>query len=203
MKKTVLFSSLLAVAWCVLLCTSCKDKPNGGDDADSLQTDSLNLPVQVADSTVWGRLGEGTSMSVYEFITDDGDTLQLLRTSNEGEDGIVLGDINPEADRFAVCIGHRGEEGSECIRTLINTTQLMGVWKAEGRQLTLSVGGDAYSNVSGYSGWQLVNGKLVLRGTMTTEYGETDRIDTMRISWLDKDTLKLITPQHEEIAFGR
>ena len=63
-------------------CNSKKEKPN-------LQANDVE---EVADSTVYGVCGEGTSMHSLELITDTGDTLTYTILDAEADmDGMVTG----------------------------------------------------------------------------------------------------------------
>lgn len=202
MRKSIIPALILGFVLAVASCTSCREK---SDDVaiDSLLAMKDTISSAVKDSTVWGHLGDGTSMNVYQFVTEGGDTLYLRRSSAEGNDGCILGNIQVEKDKYAVTIGNHEEEDDMYVEVMVNTTQLMGVWKNKEDRLSLYADGSADGQMAKFSRWKMMNGKLILTGKVTTEYGETDRIDTMTIAWLDKDSLKLITPQHVEIAFGR
>lgn len=83
------------------------------------------LVVTIPDSALWGHMGEGTGMSVLEFITDNDDTLYLNRTSEvTGKDGVLKGDIRNYTDRFCILTTDNGES----LKLAINVTQLQEVW---------------------------------------------------------------------------
>lgn len=203
MRKPLLLPLLLLS----LLLVECRPtQTNDKDTADSTKVDSAQHDsIATVDSTLWGRLGDGTSMHVLEFITDKGDTLYLSRTSEQTQlDAEMMGTIRGNAsDRFAVTTrGKQVDEGLS-LQTCINVSELMGMWKNAKTQLFLYADGSAQSNANDYTKWQIVNGKLLLSGKAQTEYGETDRTDSLRIVWLDEDSLKLQTPHHEELSFGK
>lgn len=198
MKKTL----CVPIAFACLLAFDCQCTEKKEKDDDTLQIDTIQ--PQVLDSTLWGRMGEGTSMNVMEFITDGGDTLYLSRTSEQTEqEAEMIGDLRNFTDRFAITTrGANVDEGTS-IQTCINVSQLMGTWKNSSSTLALYVDGSADNGVANYKSWKVMNGKLILSGKVTTEYGETDRIDTINIVQLDDDSLKYVTPQHEIVAFGK
>ncbi len=200
MKKTF-YVPLMFAGLLLCNCHCAKTAPKDGDDKDSTKvTDTLT----VADSTMWGRMGEGTSMNVMEFVTEKGDTLYLSRYSEStGLDAQVIGDIRNFSDRFAVTTRGTTVDEGQSLQTCVNVSQMMGLWKSSKGSLTLYADGTADNGAANYTSWQMCNGKLVLSGKVTTEYGETARIDTMLIEQLDDDSLKLTTPQHEIISYGR
>lgn len=201
MKKALYVPLLMAsVLMSNCHCSKTGD-PNSPDSASLLTGDSLQTP---ADSTLWGRMGEGTSMNVMEFITDNGDTLYLQRYSEQTEqEGEVVGFVRNFTDRFAVTTRGKNIDEGNSIQTCVNVSQMMGTWKGKDGNLSLYVDGSADNGFAHYTSWQMVNGMIVLSGKISTEYGETDRIDTMQIQYLDDDSLKLLTPQHEVLSFGK
>lgn len=202
MKRIILLPLALIAIVCLSTFSACKpDKSGDGQDSDSIVSDTLQLAI---DSTMWGHLGEGTAMSVLEFITDKGDTLYLHRTSETtGEDAVVLGDIEVGANRYAILTNGASVDEGHSIKQCLNVSQMMGTWKNDNMQLTLSADGSAGCNTVKYSSWKVMNGKFILSGKTTTEYGETDRIDTMTIIDLWSESLQFITPQHDTITLKR
>ena len=200
MRKIILPAAFAAVVLMAGSCTGCQER-KAEVAVDSMLVVKDTVTVTQKDSTVWGHLGEDTSMNVCQFVTDEGDTIFLLRHAENGEFSQILGSTEVDRDRYAVTIGTDGEE--PYIRILVNTTQLMGVWKNKEDELALYADGHAEGRLTKYTKWQMMNGRLVLSGKTSTEYGETDRIDTMTLTWLDRDSLKFITPQHVEMAYGR
>lgn len=203
MKKCFLLLSVISMMIGFAACKKGQDS-NLSNNKDSLMLrDSLKL-VEVLDTTYWGHMGDGTAMSMLEFVTDNGDTLYLRRSNEEtGEQGQMLGTIRNSTDRFAVIIGNRQDAEAMYADVCINASELMGMWKNKDTKIALYVDGAADNETYHYTKWQLINGKLVLSGKTSTEYGETDRIDTMLITYLDEDSLMFTTPQHNEIRLGR
>lgn len=201
MKKTVIVPVLFAS---LLLCNCHCTKSNPTDGTDS-EKQKPATDTAMADSSIWGKMGEGTSMNVMEFVTDKGDTLYLSRFCEEtGNDAEVKGDIRNFSDRFAVTMTGSNEEEVHSILSCVNVSQLMGTWKdATGGTLTLYIDGTADKGPANYTAWQICNGRLILSCKVSTEYGETSRNDTMIIDQLYEDSLKLLTPQHEVLSFGR
>ncbi len=188
--------SMLAIA----LVSGCK--PSSGHDGVPEDTpDTLRpVPLQVADSTLWGHMGEDTGMSALQFITDQGDTMEVYRTSPySGRDGTFFGEVRNYTDRFALTLC----EGNETLLTAINVTQLAQTWVDGQSLLTLHPNGSASTEGLSYEGWRLWNGRLLLSGTLRHENGMTSlRTDTMQIIRLDADSLVLLTPMRQTLTFG-
>ncbi len=143
-------------------------------------------PTVVRDSTLWGHLGEDTGMSTLQFITDEGDTLDVYRTSQyTGEDGQLLGEVRNYTDRFAITLG----EGNETLVKAINVTQLARHWETPDGEMDLKADGTVSSKELPYNGWKLWNGHILLSSEQQQEYGKATRVDTMDIVVLDDDSL--------------
>lgn len=163
MKNTLLLAML------PLTLISCQEwwKTDGSDtDTDSVQTH------QVEDSTLWGRLGEDTGMSVFEFVTERGDTLYVRRTSEySGEEAEVLGEVRNHTDRWAFLL----TDNEETLGRGINYTMLQ-------EKMTEQEGD-----------FHLWNGLLIRETRSQAENGkEYVLADTCQIVWLDSDSLVYI-----------
>ena len=170
---------LLFIACCLVL-TACKE--TGGGDTPTQEADTL--VAEKPDSTLWGRMGSGTGMSALEFITEQGDTLELYRTDPyTGEDGLLMGEIRNAEDRFAVTLS----ADEETMRTAINVSQLEEIWKK--------------AKTAPYEEWQLWNGRLLLSSKQKQEVGTVTRIDTVDILWLDRDSLVIQNHLKQRISF--
>lgn len=124
MKKKTIISALLALSL-LGACTGGKTETSATEqeiqhsDADTL------LVLVVPDSAIWGHLGEGTGMSVVEFITDEGDTLQLEKDSETtGKSAVIRGEIRNYTDRFCITTMDNGET----LKEAINVTQMQEMW---------------------------------------------------------------------------
>ena len=184
MRKTAL--SLLLVA---IILTGCKqtDKPT------SIPVEAQKQPtVQLPDSTLWGHLGEDTGMSTLQFITQQGDTLELYRTNPiTGEDGQLMGEVRNCTDLFAITLQADGET----MRTAVNATQLSQLWKTEEGSVNLKPDGSIISKKHPYDGWKLWNGHILLSSQQEQEVvGRVQRIDTLDIHWLSADSLIIHNP---------
>ncbi len=103
----------------LLVLAACQNGPKQTDsvsDADSLR--DTTAAEQIADSTIYGTSDE-FGMSTFTLIADQGDTLYLSRTAEDGTDGKIYGDLK-EGERYALTTRDNGE----AIEVLINLTQL-------------------------------------------------------------------------------
>ena len=191
MKKTSLMALILAIS-----VTSCKKSVTTTDEPPLPQ--QPNQQTELPDSTLWGHLGEDTGMSTMQFITEQGDTLELYRTNPyTGEDGRLTGEVRNLTDRFAITI----TQGGETMLTAINATQLAQTWKADGGELNIKQDGTVDSEGLPYNGWKLWNGHILLSAEVEHEYGKVTRIDTMDILWLDEDSLVILNHINQQIRF--
>lgn len=149
---------LLVFAASVLLAAGCKDagKRTGNPEYKVPET------VTVADTTIYGRCGEGTAMHTLELITDKGDTVVYsLGTGDDEADvqgGLLVG------DRLAV-IAAKNADGENVAARVLNLTTLMGTWTSIDRHFELHEDGSVKSDVKEprpYTEWSILNGRLVL-----------------------------------------
>ena len=177
MKKAYTIAALS-----MTLLFACKGEQGG--TTDNGQGQDSTAVGQLPDSTVWGRMGSGTGMSALEFITEQGDTLELYRTDPySGEDGLLRGEIRNASDRFAVTLS----ADKESMHTAINVTQLEEIWDK--------------AQTTPYDGWQLWNGRMLLSSKQKQEVGTMTRIDTAEILWLDRDSLVVRNHLNQTISF--
>ena len=136
---------------CLALLASC----NGGktDNADA-QRDTLN--VGSADSTIYGKCGEGTMMNTLELVTDDGKTLTFTIDKENGSDvqgGMMSG------DRMAVTYCKTADEN--IAHKVINLTTLLGRWTSLDKNFTINEDGSIESSIQAeskpYTAWTICN----------------------------------------------
>ena len=179
MNKLKIF---LAVA-IVMLIASCNDKKQ---KSQMIADDE----VEVADSTVYGVCGSGTSMHSMELITDAGDTLTytILDAEADMDGGITEGIVsNVEGgfmagDKMAVT-GLKTADGELVATRVINVTSLLGHWTSIDRNFMIEEGGTVHSEVKAetnpWTSWKILNGQLLLNR------------DTFDITSLSADSLYL------------
>lgn len=128
-KLTYIFS---AFVWGLVI-ISCHDGKTEGVSSKatesqiqptSHQPDTL-LVITMPDNAIWGHLGEGTGMSVLEFITDAGDTLYINKESEiTGHTGIIYGSIRNYTDRFCITT----TDGGASLLKAVNVTEMQEIW---------------------------------------------------------------------------
>lgn len=112
----------IAVAALVLFATnSCKDKKTTPVISAN---DSLEVEEDMADTTIYGVCGEGTTMHELQLITDTGDTINAF--IDDTEPNIVKGGLL-SGDRIAL-IASEGDDGEMVAQQIINLTSLLGKW---------------------------------------------------------------------------
>lgn len=186
-KSAFLYGSFLSM---LALLAGCEERKS----PQSVQTVKPDSVWVEPDSTLYGRLGEGTGMSCLEFITDNNDTLVLNKMSEyTGEYGEIQGTIENYTDRFGIVTA----DNNQSVRVAVNISQLAQTWKSvkDGRNGFRLDGNGAVVPLSATSqkcnAWQLRNGKLLFYKTIMGEYGEEVRTDTTKILMLDTDSLIL------------
>ena len=170
MKKSIIST---AVFGCIAFLARC----NGGktDNADS-QRDTLKN--ETADSTVYGKCGEGSMMNTLELVTDEGKTFTFTIDEEKGSDvqgGMMSG------DRMAVTYYKTTDES--IAQKVINLTTLLGRWTSLDKNFTINEDGSIDSNVPAeskpFTAWTICNARLILN------------TDTFDILTLGADTLEL------------
>ena len=174
MKKSIIST---AVFGCLFGCLTFLASCNGGktDNADA-QRDTLNAGV--ADSTIYGKCGEGSMMHTLELVTDEGKTLTFTIDEENGSDvqgGMMSG------DRMAVTY-YKTADGN-IAHKVINLTTLLGRWTSLDKNFTINEDGSIDSNVPAeskpFTAWTICNAKLILN------------TDTFEILTLGADSLEL------------
>ncbi|MBP3774643.1 MAG: hypothetical protein ILA34_04760 [Bacteroidaceae bacterium] len=146
------------IALAVALLQSCGQKAAQTAPAGDTVNDTIvTIPVTETDSTIYGKAGQ-SGMSTFALHTDDGDTLLLSRTTDDGEYGRIIGGLHI-GDRFAVLTTDSGQS----LKTAINLSQVELFVK----------------------NYKILNGRLILLGH-DTERGDTVDIlslnaDSMKI----------------------
>ena len=159
-------------------CNSKKEKPN-------LQANDVE---DVADSTVYGVCGEGTSMHSLELITDTGDTLTYTILDAEADmDGMVTeGGLVSHVEGGLMAGDKVAVTGQKVVGELIadkviNVTSLLGHWTSIDKNFEIEEGGTVRSSVKAesnpWTSWKILNGRLLLNR------------DTFNINSLGADSL--------------
>ena len=172
MKKIFSLAIIMIV---VTIAVSCNGNKNKNENAGQ------NKPAMVdeADSTIYGRCGEGTSMNMLQLLTDKGDTLSFTLISADTTANVQGGLL--AGDRLAV-LACKDADGEMFANTVINLTTLLGKWSDINRTFDIQEGGTvecSNQEPKPYVDWRILNGKLILTS------------DTFSIYKLDPDSLML------------
>ena len=105
----------------LLVLSACKGNKNNTPAlaADTTSIVDTTAAEQVTDSTIYGKASEDFGMSTFSMVTDQGDTLHLCRTSEDGTDGKIYGSLE-YGQRYALTTRDNGE----AVGVLINLTEL-------------------------------------------------------------------------------
>lgn len=136
MRKSVLTSILLIICLSFVACNGKKTQPTVADKDTTTVVDTT-ADEQVPDSTIYGTSTEDFGMSTFSMVADNGDTLFVCRTSNDGQDAKIYGSVT-YGQRYAMTTRDNGES----LGVLINLTELNKKLKD----------------------YEIVNGKLVVKG---------------------------------------
>lgn len=181
-KFKVFFAAAIAII--MVGCNTKKEKPQVVVDDE----------VEVADSTVYGVCGSGTSMHSLELVTDAGDTLTYIILDAEadmdgGETKGVVSNVEGgfmAGDKMAVT-GMETVDGELVATRVINVTSLLGHWTSIDRNFVIEEGGTVHSEVKAetnpWTSWKILNGQLLLNR------------DTFDITSLSADSLYLENPK--------
>lgn len=162
MKK---FSAFMALAFLAVIV--------GCDARKGKTQDAVVESEGVADSTVYGVCGDGTSMHSLELITDAGDTLVYMindwdHDPGQDHEGIVESHVEGglmAGDKMAVT-GVKTSEGELVATRVINVTSLLGHWTSIDRNFEIEEGGTVRSEVKAesnpWTAWKILNGQLLL-----------------------------------------
>ena len=178
MKKTITRLSSLSVVALMLFaaCDSRHAAQPADSDADTTITEAI------ADSSVYGIVGEGTAMHTLEVITDVGDTLEFVLADADTDVPTVLGGLLA-GDRVAV-VSHTAD-GEQVADKVVNITSLLGKWTSIDKSFEIREGGIVESTVKAetnpWTSWKLNNGNIILTS------------DTFQIDVLGPDSLCLET----------
>lgn len=169
---------LFFISVMLLLAFGCNSKKGKQQVAETIET-------EVADSTVYGICGEGTSMNSLELVTDAGDTIVYSIAPDDGIDEYVNGTGSKvegglmAGDKVAV-VGHK-IDGELVADKVINVTSLLGHWISIDKNFEIEEGGVVRSEVKAetnpWTAWKILNGQLLLNR------------DTFEINSLGADSL--------------
>lgn len=138
-----------------------------------------------------GRVGEGTSMNVIEFINDEGDTLYIYANSHSIMGGLAVGD--------ELKIIYNVKDDDLIASMAVNLTALQHVWSqrgADGKEQSLEIDekgrATTYDMSVEYESWDIENGLLLLRVPKKIGDESPAIVDTFEIMQLTPDSLVLM-----------
>lgn len=133
----------------------------GGKKAAKPVAEIVEDTVEIADASIYGICGDGTSMHSLQLLVG-GDTL-VIALNNDDQIADVQGGLAVGDSMAVVC--DTLETGTTEVRKVVNVTSLMARWASLGHQFSLLPDGRVEGSVRephAYSQWKLLNGRLVL-----------------------------------------
>ncbi|MBO7591744.1 MAG: hypothetical protein J6T00_00015 [Bacteroidaceae bacterium] len=138
-----------------------------------------------------GTIGDGSTMNVIEFISDDGDTLYINKNGQTVMGGLVVG------DELEVIYNVTKDDSFASVA--VNLTALQHIWSqrgADGKEQSLEInpGGAAatYNMSIDYDSWEVKNGLLLLHSPKKIGDETPAIVDTFEIMQLTTDSLVLM-----------
>lgn len=111
----------------LLLVTGCRKKAETPTETEAATPDStMPTPSHAAapDTTIYGVATDDFGMSTFALVTERGDTLDLMRSHDDGTDATFYGDVVP-GHRYALTLTDHGNS----VGTALNLTQLEATTK--------------------------------------------------------------------------
>lgn len=181
------FSFLLVACICFLSCTGSKKKPD--------QPPVTVVPIEEVPDIVEvnGTIGDGTSMNMLELIKPDGDTVNILASSQMVMGGLLVGN--------QIDVVYSLVDETPVAQLAINTTALQHLWSqqaADGHKQSLELGSRGRASTYGmtidYEHWNLQDGFLLLHSPRKPGEERPLQVDTFQIMLLTEDSLVLMDP---------
>lgn len=196
-SKYIIFPCLFSL--CLTGCWEKREKPATEKPYERTVND---VQGETQDKVLVGHLGEETAMSSLQVITDAGDTVAVSKTSADGVEGTMLGEVRNYEDRVMLVV--KTDEEENCfLSTFLNVSQLEGEWKNNDSSLKLQPDSTVSSRDMKYSHWRVEKCKLLLVADRPMEYGQTQHVDTASISLLNEDSLHISIPRHGILKLGK
>lgn len=176
--------NLLLLSFVAFILFSCEEKKP--EVPNIVPVDELPAIVEAH-----GRVGEGTSMNVIEFINDEGDTLYIYANSHSIMGGLAVGD--------ELKIIYNVKDDDLIASMAVNLTALQHVWSqrgADGKEQSLEIDekgrATTYDMSVEYESWDIENGLLLLRVPKKIGDENPAIVDTFEIMQLTPDSLVLM-----------
>ena len=167
----------IAACMMMFVMAGCKNTPANNGNVMNVQ---VNDTSSVADTTIYGVCGEGTSMHTLELIADDGSVRTFIINADDSLGECVQGGLL-NGDRMAVIANV--VYGDTIAGKIINLTTLQGKWVSLDKNFEIKEGGVIDSKLetesTPWTTWRIFNGHLLLN------------TDTFDIAALGADSLLL------------
>ena len=177
---------LMVLATVMLL--SCDEKKNSTQTPEVTVVPLHEMP---GICEAHGTIGDGSSMNVIEFISDDGDTLYINKNGQDVMGGLVVG------DELEVIYNVTKEDIFASVA--VNLTSLQHMWSQRGmdgktQSLELDSEGRAttYNMSVDYDSWEVKDGLLMLHSPKKLGDESPAVVDTFEIMQLTPDSLVLM-----------
>lgn len=174
-------------------CTNCSGSKGDNDSIKIISVDSLPGIEEAV-----GTIGEGTSMNVLEFISDNGDTVYI----NTPGDLVTGGGMS--GDRVSVVYYVNGKENLASV--VVNLTSLQHLWTQKGadgheQSLELDANGVAvtYNMRVEYNSWEVKDGLLLLHSPKKVASEGSEIVDSFHIMSLTDEQLVLANHNIETV----
>ena len=202
-KLFYVFVIVAIVSLCLMRWLTVRNQVAVDTDDICVELPSRNASTAQSIPFVYGRLGDGTGMSCLEFITADGDTMLLSKTSEyTGREAVMIGSVLPDLyNVYGVVITDNGES----VGVMVNMTELRTAWcnqRGQGFVLNADNVAAPTGQSPAYLRWDLYQDNLVLTRTVMHEGGSTEASDTMQLLSLDADTLVLRNSFGDILKYG-
>ena len=184
MKKVNVMLMVLAA----VMLLSCDEKKNSTQTPEVTVVPLHEMP---GICEAHGTIGDGSSMNVIEFISDDGDTLYINKNGQDVMGGLVVG------DELEVIYNVTKEDIFASVA--VNLTSLQHMWSQRGtdgktQSLELDSEGRAttYNMSVDYDSWEVKDGLLMLHSPKKLGDESPAVVDTFEIMQLTPDSLVLM-----------
>lgn len=181
---------LMIIALVMLGLASCEEKKQPVTEEEPT-VEIVPVKEMPGNFEVHGVIGDGSSMNVIEFISDDGDTLYITKNAQTVMGGLVVGD-----ELELLCHMDKDEVVAQ---TAVNLTSLQHLWTQKGangqnQSIELNTGGrvTTYNMKTEYDFWEVKNGLLLLRSPKELGEEAPAAVDSFEILQLTPDSLVLM-----------
>ena len=168
---------------------SCEEKKKNESAEPAVEI----VPVKELPSIVeaHGTIGDGSTMNVIEFVSDEGDTLYITKSSQTVMGGLTVGD--------QIDVIYNVTDDDVVASVAVNLSALQHLWVQRGangkeQALELDENGRAstYNMSVEYEAWEVKDGLLLLRSPKKIADESPAIVDSFEIMQLTQDSLVLM-----------